>query len=168
MKIRPYFLSQRFLSKLPIVLLVIIFLIPIFLLQISTQVGIFFIAFYISYWTVKVFESYYYVLTSYITLLRTNKQDYSEYPAITDGAKNLKHVVIVPIYTEPYEVVAENVESIIANDYPYMENVTILLATEERGGPDALENAQKIVENYGNKSPVSIVNIIHPDGLPNE
>ncbi|NCP77530.1 hypothetical protein GW830_05435 [bacterium] len=133
MKIHPYFLSQAFLSKLPIIFLCIIFFIPIILLSISYQIGILFIAFYISYWTVKVFESYYYILTSYITLLRTNKQDYTDYPVILEDAKRLKHIVIVPIYSEPYDVIAENIESIIANDYPYKENIVVLLATEERG-----------------------------------
>jgi len=69
MKLRPYFLSQNFLSKLPLIFLCIIFFVPITLLSINYQIGILFIAFYISYWTIKVFESYYYVLTSYITLL---------------------------------------------------------------------------------------------------
>lgn len=147
MKLHPYFLSQAFLSKLPLIFLCVIFFVPIVLLSLSYQVGIFFIAFYISYWTVKVFESYYYVLTSYITLLRTNKHDYSDYPVILEGAKYLKHIVIVPVYSEPYDVIAENIASIIANDYPYKKNITILLATEERG-PGAIENADKIVADY--------------------
>lgn len=133
MNLRNYLLSQSFLSKLPLILLCIIFFVPIILLNLSYQLGILFIAFYISYWTVKVFESYYYILTSYITLLRTNKQDYSDYPVIINEAKHLKHIVIVPIYTEPYDVIEENIKSIIANDYPYKENIVILLATEERG-----------------------------------
>lgn len=167
MKLHPYFLSQDFLSKLPIIFLCIIFLVPIVLLSISYQVGILFIAFYISYWTVKVFESYYYVLTSYITLLRTNKRNYSDYPVILDEAKRLRHIVIVPVYSEPYDVIAENIASIIANDYPYKENITVLLATEERG-PGAMENADKIVADYSGTSPVKIVNIVHPADIPGE
>ncbi|MDD5198152.1 MAG: glycosyltransferase family 2 protein [Candidatus Gracilibacteria bacterium] len=167
MKLHPYFLSQAFLSKLPLIFLCVIFFVPIVLLSLSYQVGIFFIAFYISYWTVKVFESYYYVLTSYITLLRTNKHDYSDYPVILEGAKYLKHIVIVPVYSEPYDVIAENIASIIANDYPYKKNITILLATEERG-PGAIENADKIVADYSGTSPVRIVNIVHPADIPGE
>jgi cellulose synthase/poly-beta-1,6-N-acetylglucosamine synthase-like glycosyltransferase len=167
MNLRTYLLSQSFLSKLPLVLLCIIFFIPIILLNISYQPGILFIAFYISYWTVKVFESYYYILTSYITLLRTNKRDYSDYPVILHEAKHLKHIVIVPIYTEPYDVIAENIESIIANDYPYKENIVVLLATEERGA-GARENADKIVADFSGTSPVQIVNIVHPANTPGE
>lgn len=132
MKLKHFLLDRNFLSKLPVIFLCIIFFVPIVLLSVNYQVGILFIAFYISYWTVKVFESYYYVLTSYITLLHTNKQDYSDYPVILDGAKHLKHIVIVPVYSEPYSVIAENITSIITNDYPYKENIVILLATEER------------------------------------
>ena len=167
MNLRTRLLSQSFLSKLPLIFLGVILFIPIFLLNISYRLGIFFIAFYISYWTVKVFESYYYVLTSYITLLRTNKQDYSDYPVILHEAKNLKHIVIVPIYTEPYDVIAENIESIIANDYPYKENIVVLLATEERG-KGARENADKIVTHYSKISPVQVVNIVHPASIPGE
>lgn len=115
----------------------------------------------------KVFESYYYILTSYITLLRTNKRDYSDYPVILHEAKNLKHIVIVPIYTEPYDVIAENIESIIANDYPYKENIIVLLATEERG-TGARENADKIVAHFSETSLVQVVNIVHPADTPGE
>lgn len=47
-------------------------------------------------------------------------------------AKSVRHVVIVPIFTEPYDVIEENVAAIVANDYPFMENITVLLATESR------------------------------------
>lgn len=73
----------------------------------------------------------------------------------------------MPIYSEPYDVIAENIESIIANDYPYKENITILLATEERG-PGAIENADKIVTDYTLVSPIKIVNVVHPADIPGE
>jgi len=119
MKLKQFLLSSRFLSKLPIILLVTIFLVPIILLKIHYQLGIFFIAFYISYWTVKVFESYYYVLTSYITLLKTNKKDYLKTDIIQKEAIKLKHIIIIPFYNEPYDVVEDNVNAILKNDYPH-------------------------------------------------
>ncbi|MFZ2255370.1 MAG: hypothetical protein WAW59_04830 [Patescibacteria group bacterium] len=51
---------------------------------------------------------------------------------IQRGAKNLKHIVIVPIYTEPYDVIEENILSILKTEYLYPENITVLLATETR------------------------------------
>lgn len=44
--------------------------------------------------------------------------------------KDLQHIIIIPIYTEPYDVIEEAVLSVIHNDYQYKENITILLATK--------------------------------------
>lgn len=112
------------------------------------------------------FESYFYVLRSYIRLLRFEKKDFSKNTTILNHGKNLKHIVIVPIYTEPYDVIEENILSIIATEYLYKENITILLATEERA-PDAENHAEKIIKTYGNGQ-ISICNIIHPGNLPDE
>lgn len=114
----------------------------------------------------KVFESYFYVLKSYSKLLKIEKKDYTNSPLIRQSAKHLKHVVIIPIYTEPYDVIEENVVALLANDYTFRENITILLATEARV-PDAIENAEKIIAVYGNKG-MQIVNIVHPENLPGE
>lgn len=158
-----FFLSEKFLSKLPLTFLFLIFLIPIVILKINYKVGLYFIAFYVSYWTVKAFESYIYIIASYIKLLKVNKKDYIKTKVIKEDAKKLKHVVIVPIYSEPFSVIEDNILSIIANDFPYMENITVLLATEERW-PNAIIDAELIIERFKN-SPIKIVNIIHPSWL---
>jgi hypothetical protein len=48
----------------------------------------------------------------------------------------------------------------------YMENVTILLATEARA-PGAEDHAQKIIEKYGHGK-VNIRNIVHPADITGE
>lgn len=138
------------LPKIPLLSLLGIFLLPLVLMEVHTQTGLFFIALYISYWSVKIFESYYYVLKSYLRLLAVEKRDFSTDMTIKRSAKNLKHLVIIPIYTEPYDVIEENVLALLANDYLYMENVTILLATESRA-PDAESHAKRIQKEHGDK-----------------
>ncbi len=157
----PLYLRPGFLSKLPAILLVCIFLLPVVLVKINYQIGLFFIAFYISYWAVKVFESYYYVIRSYLTLLEYKSADLSENEILLEHAPQIRHVIIVPIYTEPYDVIEENVQSIVDNTYPHLERVTILLATESRV-PDAALHAANIIKHF-QKSPVEIVNVIHPE-----
>jgi hypothetical protein len=66
------------LPRIPLLALLSTVLLPLVLMQIHYETGLFFIAFYISYWSVKVFESYYYVLKSYIRLLRLEKKDWSQ------------------------------------------------------------------------------------------
>ncbi len=111
----------------------------------------------------KVFESYYYVLRSYLRLLRVEKYNFREDSVVKRVGKTLKHIVIIPVYTEPYDVIEENILAIIANDYIYRESITILLATESRA-PDAEDHAEEIIRNYGDKG-IHIVNIIHPTGI---
>ena len=62
-------------------------------------------------------------------------------------------------------MIEEAVLSIITNEYQYMENVTIILATEARA-PDAESHAKKIIASHGEK--IHIVNILHPSQLPDE
>ncbi len=135
-------------------------------MELHQKTGLFFIALYISYWTVKVFESYYYVLRSYLRLLWVEKYDFREDSVVKRVGKTLKHIVIIPIYTEPYDVIEENILAILANDYIYRESITILLATESRV-PYAEDHAKKIIKIYGDKD-INIVNITHPENLEGE
>lgn len=135
------------------------------LMEIHYETGLFFIALYISYWSVKVFEWYFYVLKSYIKLLKMEKREFQNNSIIESEWKKLQHVIIIPIYTEPYDVIEEAVLSVIHNEYQYKENLTILLATESRA-PNASSHANKIIKELGSR--IRIINIIHPDNLPNE
>ena len=161
-----FFLSEKFLSKVPFSLLLFIFIAPMLVLRISDSVGLFFIAAYVAYWTVKAFESYIYIIWSYLKLLRVNKSDYLNTRIIKNDAWDLKHVVIVPIYSEPFDVIDENLHAISINNFPYKDNIIVLLATEERW-PWAIDNAKRIVEKYKNAE-FSVVNVIHPDWLKDE
>ena len=79
---RKYTSLSYWLPKIPLLSLIGIFLFPLALMLVNQKLGLFFIALYISYWTVKVFESYYYVLKSYLRLLRIEKRDFSGDPTI--------------------------------------------------------------------------------------
>lgn len=163
---RKYVTLSYWIPKIPLLSLIGIFALPLMLMEVHYQTGLFFIALYISYWSVKVFESYYYVLRSYLKLLAMEKKDFSNDEKLKKWWKHLQHIIIIPIYTEPYSVIEENILSILANDYIYMENVTILLATEERV-PDARSHAEKIIEKHGKKD-TKIINIVHPANIPLE
>ena len=162
---KKYSTLRFWLPKIPFLSLIGIFLLPLIITEIHYQTGLFFIALYISYWSLKVFEGYYYVLKSYLKLLKMEKRDFKENTLILSAAKELEHIIILPIYTEPYDVIEESVLSIANNNYPYLDKVTILLATEERA-PHANSHAEKIIEHHGSK--IQIVNILHPRELPDE
>lgn len=151
------------LPKIPLLSLIFVFCLPFILININYDVGLYFIALYIAYWTVRVFSGYFYIFTSYRNLLKIEKTDFSHNPLIEHGAVDLKHIVIVPIYTEPLNVIEDAVSSILATTYQYKKNITILLATEARV-PEAKKFAEIIIEKYKN-SDVSIYNIVHPENI---
>lgn len=74
---RKYASLSYWIPKIPLLSLIGIFALPLVLMEVHYQTGLFFIALYISYWSVKVFESYYYVLRSYLKLLAMEKKDFS-------------------------------------------------------------------------------------------
>ncbi len=92
--------------------------------------------------------------------------DFRENEVILNEAQAIHHVVIVPIYTEPLGVIEENIRALLATEYQYPENVTIILATEERA-PKAQEYATLCMEKYKD-APMKIINIVHPSGIPGE
>ena len=49
---------------------------------------------------------------------------------------DIYHLVILPFYNEPYEVMRESVESIAKSNYP-KEKIIVVLAREERAGVEA-------------------------------
>ena len=76
------------------------------------------------------------------------------------------HLVILPMYREPYEVVRESFESLAKGNYP-LEKFIVVLATEETGDREAAETAKKINAEFGSKFFRFIVTS-HPAGLPGE
>lgn len=163
-KIRDFFSNEKVLSKIPFILLVLMFITPIVLLKINYHLGIFFIAFYVSYWTVRILQSYIYVLSSYFKLLWVWKKDFQNTEIMQNEAKKLKHIIIVPFYNEPYAIIEEAVQAIVDNKYPYPENISVLLAWEDRVEWNR-ELADKVVEKFKNEK-IKIINIPHPDWLP--
>ncbi len=79
---------------------------------------------------------------------------------------NIHHLVILPMYKEPYEVVKESFESLAKIHYP-KENLILVLATEEKGGPEAQITAQKIQAEFSPHFPKLFVTK-HPANLPGE
>lgn len=161
-----FFTLDFWLPKIPLLMLIFTFLLPIILININYDLGLFFIAFYIAYWSIKVFSGYFHIFKSYRRLALTRKMDFKNNLLIKNGAKNLKHIVILPIYTEPRTVIEDAVKSLIENEYEYKKNIVILLATEERA-PEAESHAEYIIEKFA-KSEIEIINIVHPENLPNE
>ena len=80
--------------------------------------------------------------------------------------RDVYHLLILPMYKEPYEIVEESFESLRKMNYP-REKFIVVLATEESGGEEAQITARKIEKKFGNDFYKFLVTK-HPFGLPGE
>ncbi len=64
--------------------------------------------------------------------------------------QDIYHLVILPMYKEPLEVVRSSFLSLTKINYPLNKLITVL-AIEERGGEEALNIAKEIEHEFGNK-----------------
>jgi hypothetical protein len=79
---------------------------------------------------------------------------------------DIYHLVILPMYNEPYEVVRESFESLSKINYP-KERLFVVLALEEAGGDAPKQMAERLEDEFGMTFGRFMVTI-HPRGLPGE
>lgn len=75
------------------------------------------------------------------------------------------HLVILPMYQEPYEVVRESFESLARSHYP-KEKLIVALGTEERA-PEGRAVAERIQKEFGAHF-FKLILTVHPSGLAGE
>jgi len=80
--------------------------------------------------------------------------------------REIYHIVILPTYQEPIEVLDASIEAVKKSFYPN-KKIIILLAIEERAGREAEEMAAKLEEKYGQEFFKFLVTQ-HPDGIVGE
>lgn len=80
--------------------------------------------------------------------------------------RNIYHLIIFPMYREPYEVVRESFEHLASVNYP-KDRLIVVLATEEDAGEAARDVAERITREYGSTFGKFLVTR-HPRNLPGE
>jgi cellulose synthase/poly-beta-1,6-N-acetylglucosamine synthase-like glycosyltransferase len=135
-------------------------------------VSIFIILFDI-YWVLKTVYLSLHLRATFSEMRRVMKIDWlsraRELPVAANGNPSLDdlyHLVVLPMYNEPLEVVRESFESLKRANYP-KDKIMVVLALEEKGGDAAKEVGSKIEAEYKNDFRNLLVTH-HPVGLPDE
>lgn len=133
-------------------------------------VAYFLIAFDV-YWLLLVLYLGLHLIVSYRKLMENLKIDWREKLLGLDtagklGWEEIIHLIVLPVYNESLEVMQSCVESLCRDGYP-TEKMIVVLATEERGGPEAAKRAEQIRAQYSAKFGQFIITV-HPDGLEGE
>lgn len=185
--------SYRWLERLPAMMSWTLLALPFILSIINASVAAFFILAYLLVWFLRGIGLNIRVIQGYRTMRQHQKLPWNAMLADVEKGKataakaprwhasnieRLKvlpaavkpseavHAIIIAVYNESREVVAPTIESVLASDYP-MKDVILIIAYEERGGPEVDKMTQELVKTYGDQFMFAEA-IQHPKDLPNE
>jgi len=137
--------------------------------------------FFISYFIIA-FVIYWFVRTIYYAFhLRAGFQKMKQHKKINwlEKLENLKpnnlkpktwtdiyHLILLPNYKEPIEVIRESLQSLIDSDYP-KNKMIVALSFEQRAGPQRKQVAEKIKQEFQGKF-FKLLITFHPDNILGE
>ncbi|MBI2466055.1 MAG: glycosyltransferase family 2 protein [Candidatus Sungbacteria bacterium] len=118
------------------------------------------------YWFVKVLYLSFHLRSGYRRLKENLKIDWWSKLKERSDWEDYWHLVVLPMYQEPYEVVRQTFKALL--DSKYNQNKMIMvLALEERGGADPLQTAEKIKKEFGSEF-FKLLVTVHPQNIPGE
>jgi len=80
--------------------------------------------------------------------------------------ENIRHLVIIPVATEPKEVVEPGIKSISESLFP-AKKILVVIALEERAKEEVAKGITEIKEKYKDKF-MDLIVAVHPDGILGE
>jgi cellulose synthase/poly-beta-1,6-N-acetylglucosamine synthase-like glycosyltransferase len=135
----------------------------------------FFIIVYDIYWFLRTIYFSFYLKAGYSQMKENEKEDWlkkieeigkPKNGLNIDSWKDIYHLVILPMYKEPIEVVEPAFEHLLNTDYP-KEKMMVVLACEEADREQAEIISQRIKEKYGDKFFKFLITM-HPKGIVGE
>jgi hypothetical protein len=79
---------------------------------------------------------------------------------------NIMHAIIIAVYNEAREVIEPTIQSVLDSDYD-MKKVIVVIAYEERGGPEVQRTVQDLLKKYGDQF-AHAMGVQHPNDIPGE
>lgn len=125
--------------------------------------------FFIAYWFIKSFKSAFLSIRGYFILKEWERIDFSKkYKGRRAdlGWKEIKHVVIVPIYKESVEVVSKALQSLADQIQIDKKQLIVVLAME--GRTDDHETRSKALTKKFKSHFGALLTTVHPDGIVGE
>lgn len=157
----------RFLEILPALLSWGTIFLVIFLSSVQPFIIAIFIIFFDVYWLLKTIFLSLHMRVAFNKMKENLKKNWQkELETLGMDWHNIYHLVILPMYQEPLEVVRASFLSLAKINYP-LDRLIVVLAIEERGGESALTVAREIEKEFGDVFFKFLVSI-HPKDIPGE
>ncbi len=128
-------------------------------------VAVFIITFDI-YWVLKTIYFSLHLRMSYKRMKKNTNIHWMEKVKQQKNWQRINHLIILPFYKEPLEVVRETFQSIIDSDYP-KDKMIVVLASEERADEEAQKTVQMIKKEFADKFYKFLITI-HPKDIEGE
>ncbi|MBM4402057.1 MAG: glycosyltransferase family 2 protein [Candidatus Cloacimonetes bacterium] len=158
---------QRFFEIIPGFLTWLVLTSPIWLGRPLPLVAAFFLTFLVLFW---VYRAVIHIIGLFVGYRRYKKElqiDWVEkLKLLGENSFTTKHLILVPVASEKYQVLKETVTAIANQTYP-KDKIYLLLSIEERGGEELLRDIKQLKEELKGKIP-NFWFSLHPAGLPSE
>ena len=118
------------------------------------------------YWLVKAVYWIVYLFYSYTVYRRESKINWLERVTEIPQWQRIRHLVVLPTYKEPLEVLITTFESLSEADYP-LDKIMAVIGVEERDKENGVYVAQEIIKRYKNKFGF-LTYSVHPANIPGE
>ncbi|MFA6197612.1 MAG: glycosyltransferase family 2 protein [Patescibacteria group bacterium] len=159
--------KYRTLEMIPGVAVWSSFLIVILLIFFRPLWAIYFIIVFDFYWMVRVIYIIFYTVVSYKKFHTALGIDWMEKCRQQPNWERMYHMVFLPTYKEPLEVLRMTLTSLTAVDYPVREKMIIVMCFEERDTVNAHNYAAAVQQEFAGKFADMIVSF-HPVGIEGE
>ncbi len=158
--------KYRLLEIIPGFLVWSTFLLAIVLSFVQPVGVIIFIIVFDLYWFVRAVYILVYLLVAYRRYRRTVAINWTLKMQRAVGWENIRHLIVIPTYKEPYAVVEQAFTGLARSRFP-LDRLFVVLACEERDRDRAEENARRIEQKFRQAFGALLVTF-HPDNLPGE
>ncbi|HXF43979.1 MAG TPA: glycosyltransferase family 2 protein [Candidatus Paceibacterota bacterium] len=128
-------------------------------------IAVFFVV-YSFFWLCRIVYLHFHLRHSFRAVRSNLKVDWLAKARSVKGWEEIYHLVVLPMYKEPVQVVRESFIALRNARYPG-EKLIVVLATEERGGEEAVATARVIQNEFGSDF-FKLIVTVHPAGLPGE
>lgn len=144
--------KYRFLEIFPGAFVIFVFVFLAIFSFISPLVIIYFIIVYDFLWLFKIIYKEITLLVSYRKFKKTMKVDWFKKLQEEKSAEwqNVYHIVLLPTYKEPLEVIENSLEKLSSVKYD-LNKMFVVLAGEAAEGEDFIKKADVIKEKFGNR-----------------
>jgi len=120
------------------------------------------------YWLLKIFYLFLHLRHSFVGLTSNLEVNWlnrlkKKFP---EQWQAINHLIVLPMYREPYGVIQASLKSLLAANYP-KDRLMVVLATEGRGGAEDQATAALAVREFSSLFK-SFSITVHPEGLPGE